>query len=137
MANYEVTGSFFIFQAGEVAAGGGNLMSSIFYRTYGQACYIPITLWDAEGVDLKKDAICASGDIIVRDDQGTEYTFGTDFTDAGTGYLLYVAANELQVKIKNFWIEDQTSPKAFSSIDFRIETCGHANAQHPGINLLG
>jgi hypothetical protein len=105
-------------------------MNSPFLRKYGVQTTINFVLYETDGIDLKVDAVHASGDTKIMKDEGTEANTANGFTDEGQGYSLVLSSTEMQAARIVIYIVDQGT-KAWLDTVIVIETYGHASAQHP------
>lgn len=81
--------------------------------TYGQAFTLNFHLIDTTGANLKSDAVCASGDVVIMKDQGAEASTTNCFVDRGMGYSITLTAAELQASQVTLYVVDQTVPKVW------------------------
>jgi hypothetical protein len=106
-------------------------MQGIFLRKYGAETKIDFDLYEADGSDLRTDAVHAVGDTRIMKDEGTEADTVNGFVDEGQGYSLTLTAAEMQAARVKVYIVDQSIPKAWLDTTIVIETYGDVNAQHP------
>jgi len=106
-------------------------MNPTYLREYGVETTINFALYGLDGVDLKTDAVHASGDTKLMKNEGDEANTANAFTDEGQGYSIVLTATEMQAARIALYVVDQTSPKAWLDKAIVIETYGHASAQHP------
>lgn len=105
-------------------------MTQVFLRKYGEAATLPITLYEVDGVDMRVDAVYASGDVKITKDEGAETNTTNSFTDEGSKYSIVLTATEMEAARISGIVIDQTATKVWLDTDFVIETYGHASAQH-------
>lgn len=105
-------------------------MPGPFLRKYGVAATIPITLFEVDGVDMRVDAVAATGDIKITKDEGAEADTSNLFVDEGSKYSILLTATEMQAARISGILIDQTVTKVWLDTDFLIETYGNASAQH-------
>lgn len=110
-------------------------MSQVHLAPYGADFTVNFTLLEVDGVDFRVDAVHASGDITVIEDEGTEATADNGFTDEGTGYSLVCSAAELTGQRATYYIVDQTGTKAWLDKEIVVETYGHPDAAHPDLGV--
>lgn len=111
-------------------------MSRVYLAPYGQDFTAYFTLLEVNGVNFRVDAVHASGDVTVIEDEGAEATADNGFTDEGTGYSLVCSAAELTGQRAHYYIVDQTATKAWLDTDIVVETYGHPDAAHPDIGVV-
>ncbi|MBN1814721.1 MAG: hypothetical protein JXA14_22970 [Anaerolineae bacterium] len=104
-------------------------MQGPFLRKYGVATTINFTLFETDGVDLKVDAVHASGDTKIMKNEAAEANTTNGFTDEGQGYSLALSATEMEAARIVVYIVDQGT-KVWLDTSVAIETYGHASAQH-------
>lgn len=100
-------------------------------RKYGEATTINFSLVETDGVDLKIDAVHASGDTKIMKDEGAEANTASGFVDEGQGYSLALSATEMEAARITINIIDQGTKAWLDPKAITIETYGHASAQHP------
>ena len=91
-------------------------------RRRGRATTIPLTLIEVDGVDLRVDAVYASGDVVVRKDAGAEVTVATGFTDEGKTYDQPLSDAEMQCEVLTGAVVDLTATKIWLDTTFVVET---------------
>jgi len=101
-----------------------------FLRKYGVETTIDFQLYETDGIDLKTDAVHASGDTKVMKDEGAEANTSNGFTDEGQGYSIVLTATEMQAARVVVYVVDQTSPKVWLDTVIVVETYGNASAMH-------
>jgi hypothetical protein len=106
-------------------------MQGIFLRKYGAETKIDFDLYEADGSDLRNDAVHAVGDTKIMKDEGAEADTVNGFVDEGHGYSIMLTAAEMQAARVKVYVVDQSSPKAWLDTTVVTETYGNANAQHP------
>lgn len=104
-------------------------MSDIYLRKYGVANTIDFVLHEVDGVDLRVDAVAASGDSKLMKDEGAEANTANLFVDEGQGYSLALTAAELTAARVVVYLVDSAT-KAWLDRELIIETYGNASAQH-------
>ncbi len=80
---------------------------------YGQAFVLNFDLYNSTATDLKTDATCASGDVVIMKDQGSENNATNCFVDRGNGYSISLTAAELTASQTTIYIVDQSGPKVW------------------------
>jgi hypothetical protein len=105
-------------------------MQGVFLRQYGEQTTIDFELYEADGGDLKTDAVHAAGDSKIMKDEGAEANTTNGFVDEGQGYSITLTASEMQAARIKVYVADQTNPKVWLDTTVVVETYGHANAQH-------
>lgn len=105
-------------------------MQGPFLRKYGVATTINFSLYEVDGVDLRKDATVGTADLFIMKDEGTEAAATNAATDEGRGYSLALTATEMQAARIVIYVEDQTATKVWLDDTIVIETYGDASAQH-------
>ena len=105
-------------------------MGYLYFRKYGEAATLPFKLYEVDGVDFRKDATFAAGDIVVMKDEGAEVNSANLPTDEGKGYSLLASAAEMTAKRIVYSIEDQSGTKVWLDDEIIVETYGHTNAMH-------
>jgi len=98
-------------------------------RKYGEATTLDFVLFETDGIDLKVDAVHASGDTKIMKDEEAEANTTNGFADEGQGYSLALTAAELQAARIVVYVVDQAT-KVWLDTALVIETYGHASAQH-------
>lgn len=106
-------------------------MAKFYYRKYGSSPTLNFELYETDGVDLRTDAVHATGDTTIMKDELTPANTTLGFTDEGTTYSLVLGATETSCKRAVVAIIDQTNPKAWLDEVLIIETTNHPDAQHP------
>ena len=101
-----------------------------YLRKYGEATALDFVLFETDGIDLKVDAVHASGDTKIMKDEEAEANTTNGFADEGQGYSLALTAAELQAARIVVYVVDQAT-KVWLDTALVIETYGHASAQHP------
>lgn len=81
--------------------------------TYGQPFILNFHLVESDGSDLRTDAACASGDVTIMKDQGSEVNSTNCFVDEGKGYSISLTSAELTASQLTIYVVDQTTPKAW------------------------
>lgn len=99
-------------------------------RKYGESATIPFSLFEIDGINLRVDAVYASGDVKITKDEAAETNITTGFTDEGSAYSIPLSATEMEAARITMVLIDQTGPKAWLDRIITIETYGHASAQH-------
>ena len=96
---------------------------------FNSACTINLNLIEVDGIDMRVDAVCATGDILQSDDEGTEASTGDCFTDEGSTYSYTVTCNAARCMLTFI---DQTATKVWLDTSISIETyhATSASAQH-------
>ena len=84
-------------------------MPQMFLRKYGEATTVDFALFEADGVDLRTDAVHAAGDSKIMKDEGAETNTTNGFVDEGQGYSLALTATEMQAARIVIYIVDQTA----------------------------
>lgn len=105
-------------------------MQGVHLRKYGQATTINFDLYEVDGIDLRVDAVHASGDTTIMKDEGAEANTASGFVDEGNGYSLALSATEMEAARVVIYVIDQTGTKVWLDKTIIIETYGHASAQH-------
>ena len=105
-----------------------------FLREYGVAQTLNFSLYEVDGIDFRKDAVYASGDVKISKNEATEVNTTNSFTDGGQGYSIVLTAAEMSFARLVLYIVDQTGTKVWLDDYLVVETYGHANAQH-ALNL--
>lgn len=103
----------------------------IFQRKYGVQDTILIELIQADGVDLRVDAVHAAGDTTIMKDEGAPASTDNPFADEGDVFSLVLTATELTCKRALIVVRDQSVPKVWLDKTILVETFGHASAQFP------
>ena len=103
---------------------------SIIKAKYAQAKTIHFELYEVDGIDLRVDAVHASGDTTSIENEGAEGNTTNGFTDEGTGYSIVLTATEMTNARITVYIVDQTATKVWLDRTIHIETYGHASAEH-------
>ncbi len=103
----------------------------VYLRKYGESAIIDFELFEVDGVDFRVDAIHASGDTKIMKDEGAEGNTNSGFVDEGQGYSLAFTSGEMTAARIVVYIKDQTATKVWLDRTIKIETYGHASAQHP------
>lgn len=106
-------------------------MNKVILRKYGEEAIFDFSLFETDGIDLKVDAVHASGDTVIMKDEGAEEPTDNDFIDEGQGYSLVLTATEMEAARIVIYIVDQGTKAWLDPTPITIETYGHANAQHP------
>lgn len=109
----------------------------VFLAPYGADFTAEFELFEVDGVDLRADAVHASGDVTVYEDQAAAATADNGFTDEGVVYSLVCSAAELTGKRATYAIVDQTGTKVWLDKVFTVETYGHPLSMHPHIGVPG
>lgn len=99
-------------------------------RKYGAATTINFELFEVDGVDLRVDAVAATGDTTIMKDEGAEANTTNNFADEGQGYSLALTATEMTAARIVIYVVDQTATKVWLDRTIVIETYGNASAQH-------
>ena len=99
-------------------------------RKYGQEALINFTLFEADGLNFRVDAVHAVGDSILMKDEGAEASTTNGFVDEGIGYSLSLTATEMEAARLVVYLIDQTATKIWLDKALTIETYGDVNAQH-------
>lgn len=110
-------------------------MSKVYLAPYGQDFTAYFTLFEVDGVDFRVDAVHASGDVTVVEDEAAAVTADNGFTDEGTGYSIVCSAAELTGQRAHYYIVDQTATKVWLDTDIVVETYGHPDSAHPDIGV--
>jgi len=101
-----------------------------FLRKYNVATTFNFDLFEIDGVDLRIDAVHASGDTVIMKDEAAEANTANAFVDEGQTYSILLSATEMQAARIKVIIVDQTATKVWLDTSFTIETYGHASAAH-------
>jgi hypothetical protein len=99
-------------------------------RKYGVETTIIFHVYEADGVDLRKDATIGTDDLFIMKNEGAEGASSNAATDEGRGYSLVLTATEMEAARIVVYVEDQTATKTWLDVAINIETYGHASAQH-------
>lgn len=91
------------------------------YVENGAAYTVQFELYETDGVDLKVDAVHASGDTTLICDGATQANTTNGFTDEGSSYSIVITAAELAATTCTLHIVDQ-STKAWLDRVIHIET---------------
>lgn len=105
-------------------------MSEIHLRKYGVEATFTFPLYEIDGVDLRIDAVHASGDSAIMKDEGAEANTSNGFSDEGNGYSIVLTATEMEAARIVVYLVDQTGTKVWLDRTLVIETYGNASAQH-------
>ncbi len=105
-------------------------MQGIHLRKYGVGATIDFELYEIDGVDLRTDAVSATGDVtLIRDGGGGSVLDADTFTDEGQSYSLDLSIAEMTAASIVVYVVDQGTKTWLDRVIF-IETYGHASAQH-------
>ncbi|MDX9787950.1 MAG: hypothetical protein RBT11_14285 [Desulfobacterales bacterium] len=104
-------------------------MQGPFLRKYGVQTTIDFTLYSITGLELKTNAVFASGDTYIMRDEGPEVTTTYGFVDEGNGYSIALSATEMQAARIVVYVVDQGT-KAWIDTAIMVETYGNTSAQH-------
>jgi hypothetical protein len=105
-------------------------MAQMELRKYGESAVIDFELYDITGVDLKIDAVHASGDTKIMKNEAAEANTTNGFVDEGQGYSITLTATEMQAARIVLYIVDAAT-KVWLDKVIIIETFGNASAQYP------
>ena len=101
-----------------------------YIRDWGKAATFNFDLRELDNVDFQVGAVHAAGDTKIMSDEGAETNTANGFVDEGQGYSITLTAAEMRAARISIPIVDQTGPKAWRDTSLKIETRGHALAQH-------
>lgn len=106
-------------------------------RAYGTATTINFCLQDSDATgfpidDLEVAAVCASGDVQIMKDEGTQVNTGSCFVDEGSCYSLALTAAEMQADRIVIVIDDVTAPDAWTAKAVVIDTYGRDGTAQAG-----
>ncbi|HDY67755.1 MAG TPA: hypothetical protein ENH85_08190 [Candidatus Scalindua sp.] len=105
-------------------------MQGVYLRKYGVSATIDFELYEIDGVDLRTDAVSATGDVTLIRDGGGEGVLDADaFTDEGRSYSLDLSVAEMTAASIIVHVVDQGT-KTWLDRVIIIETYGHGSAQH-------
>ncbi len=105
-------------------------MQGIHLRKYGVGATIDFELYEIDGVDLRTDAVSATGDVtLIRDGGGGSVLDADTFTDEGQSYSLDLSVAEMTAASIVVYVVDQGTKIWLDRVIF-VETYGHASAQH-------
>ncbi len=99
-------------------------------REYGVETRIPFTLYEADGINLRTDAVYVLGDVKISKDEGSPQDTDNGFVAVNGKYYITLTATEMQAARISLTIIDQDSTKLWLDIGKDIETYGNASAQH-------
>ncbi len=99
-------------------------------REYGVETRIPFTLYEADGINLRTDAVYVLGDVKISKDEGSPQDTDNGFVAINGKYYIILTATEMQAARISLTIIDQDSTKLWLDIGKDIETYGNASAQH-------
>jgi hypothetical protein len=104
-------------------------MQGPYLRKYGVQATLDFCLYETDGVDMKVDAVHASGDTVLMKDEGAEANTTNGFVDEGKAYSITLTATEMEFARGMVHVCDQGT-KTWLDTTLVIETYGHASAQH-------
>ncbi len=99
-------------------------------REYGIETRIPFTLYEADGINLRTDAVYVAGDVKISKDEGSPQDTDNGFVAVNGKYYITLTATEMQATRISLKIVDQDATKLWLDIAPSIETYGNASAQH-------
>ncbi|MCP4393525.1 MAG: hypothetical protein GY804_04570 [Alphaproteobacteria bacterium] len=99
-------------------------------REYGVETRIPFTLYEADGINLRTDAVYVAGDVKISKDEGSPVNTTNGFVAVNGKYYIILASTEMQAARISLTIIDQDGTKLWLDIGKDIETYGNASAQH-------
>ncbi len=99
-------------------------------RLYGIETRIPFTLYEADGINLRTDAVYVAGDVTISKDEGTAVNTTNGFVAINGKYYIILTAVEMQAARISLKIVDQDATKLWLDIAPNVETYGNASAQH-------
>ncbi|MCK5616982.1 hypothetical protein KAR91_84755, partial [Candidatus Pacearchaeota archaeon] len=88
-------------------------MSEVRVEKYGESYTFDFELYEVDGVNLRVDAVHASGDTKIMKDEGAEGNTSNGFTDKGQGYSLVLTATEMEAARIKIYFVDQTATKVW------------------------
>jgi len=100
-----------------------------FLRKRGVEAKVNFMLLEVDGVDIRADAVHASGDTKIMKDEGAEANTANGFVDEGQGYSITLTATEMEAARIAVYIVDSAT-KVWLDETLYVETYGHADAQH-------
>lgn len=103
--------------------------AQVIYRDYGAETTFDFGLREIDNLQSEASAACASGDVKIMKDEGTEANATNCFVDEGQGYSLTLTATEMEAARIVVYVVDQGTKDWLDHAIF-IETTGDASAQH-------